>query len=215
MREEGKFYREIVEALGVSRQVVYHWVDDPDGAKKRARIDSYRGSCKDCGAPTDGSCGPANTPERCLRCAREFATRVARERIIECIKRWADTHGGIPPTATDWNASQSRARGHLARVAEYEAGDWESTTNVRGRFGSWNAAIEAAGFTPRRRGVYGRPGEYLEFCQEIRERYEAGESAYRLAREYGCAPCTVTYRLRKAGARIRGRTEARELARAA
>lgn len=63
-----------------------------------------------------------------------------QERIVLAIQHHATLKGG-PPRQKDWSASAP----------------WHPTfTTVRERFGSWNAAIKAAGFIPERRG--GRRG---------------------------------------------------------
>ncbi len=60
-----------------------------------------------------------------------------RERIIAAIQEWAERFGH-PPASGDWRFG----------VAPY----WPATSTVQNRFGSWNAAISAAGFTPLRSG---------------------------------------------------------------
>lgn len=68
LRAEGLTHGEIGERFGVANQTVHAWLSDPDGAKQRARKDSYRGTCIDCGAPTNGSAGPSKAPQRCQSC---------------------------------------------------------------------------------------------------------------------------------------------------
>lgn len=215
MRGEGMTFQAITDALGVGKSTVANWIYDPDGSKKRARIDSYAGSCRDCGKPTDGSNGPHHAPERCLGCATELLKSASAKWMIESIQRWADEHGGVPPRSTDWNVAQRLERGELRAAEEYRAGDWPATSGLPAKFGSWNAAIEAAGFEPREVGTYGRPGEDNDLCREIRTRHEAGESALQLARVYGCSPRTISYRIRKVGGSPRSPAEARALRRAA
>lgn len=60
-----------------------------------------------------------------------------RERIVAALDRWANEHG-TPPKAREWMASGPW---------------WPSHRSVLNRFGSWNAAMTAAGFLPR--GPYG------------------------------------------------------------
>lgn len=67
-RAEGWLFREIADYMDVALQTVNDWLNDPDGSKLRARKDSYRGTCQDCGAPTDGSNGPDSAPTRCNHC---------------------------------------------------------------------------------------------------------------------------------------------------
>jgi len=64
-----------------------------------------------------------------------------REAIICAIQRWVNEYGDIPGSKL-WGGSK-RPRGY------------PNTATVKERFGSWNAAIRAAGYTPRPRGVPG------------------------------------------------------------
>lgn len=59
-----------------------------------------------------------------------------REEIIALMKAWEAEHG-IAPVAGDWNNDKT-----------YPTPGW-----VVRQFGSWNAAIEAAGYFPRTRGI--------------------------------------------------------------
>jgi hypothetical protein len=142
MREEGKVLREIGEHLGVRRSTVDTWLKDPDGKLTRARKDSYAQPCVDCGGPTSGSEGRRETP-RCQRCANIHCaaeTQVwTRAAIVLAIQEWAAAYGQ-PPAIADWS-----------RAARYEQADgqWPSYQSAVRRWGSWNAAIAAAGFTPR------------------------------------------------------------------
>ena len=56
-----------------------------------------------------------------------------RERIVEAFQRWFDETGTVP-TQNDWPTARA-SHPHHRTVAK--------------RFGSWNAGIYAAGFTPR------------------------------------------------------------------
>lgn len=127
-------YRAIAEQLGVNSRTVANWVIDPDGTKNHARKDSYRGECSRCGGPTTGSGGKSAAPTKCAHCRREVDHIAARERVLAKMREWALSHGGNPPSARDW--------------MEKHNSDWPRTSVVQTIFGSWNAAIEAAGFTP-------------------------------------------------------------------
>jgi hypothetical protein len=72
---------QIAERLGISRSYAYELLNDPEGRKVRARKDSYRGECVDCGASTDGSDGLA-APERCFGCWNEHRRKWTPEVII-------------------------------------------------------------------------------------------------------------------------------------
>lgn len=82
---------------------------------------------------------------------------------------------------------------------------------IQREFGSWKAGIEACGVEAPNPGCYGREGEDMGVCQDIRRRYEAGESSIALARAYDCTPPTIVYRLRKAGGRMRSAAEAQAI----
>lgn len=154
MRQDGALLREISEALGVSYQYAQQLVADPDGLKARARKDSYAQPCEICGAPTSGSEGRREHP-RCQPCAAFIsgAKRASRtaDHLISRIQEWAALYGE-PPAIPDWNPWACRNVIHdpeRARRYEEANGYWPSFTSVVYAFGSWNAGIEAAGFTPR------------------------------------------------------------------
>lgn len=94
--------------------------------------------------------------------------RYTHDEIIAAILRWADDHGDEPPRQADWNPALLRrfarrmavkAVGHLGRIAEYESGDWPLEQTVRKYFGSWNAALAAAGFHAKLRSSGNQPRE--------------------------------------------------------
>lgn len=64
-----------------------------------------------------------------------------REEIVDAIQRWGRTHNGEPPRAMDFNG----------------ADDYPSRTAVIRTFGTWNAAIDEAGFFPREPNGAHRP----------------------------------------------------------
>lgn len=117
-----------------------------------ARKRRYEQPCVDCGARTSGSDGRRDEP-RCATCAArlraERETVWTAEKIVERIQAWATIYGE-PPGSADWNPWQARHAIHdEQRAQRFEAGHWPWSTQVVHAFGSWNAAIEAAGFTPR------------------------------------------------------------------
>lgn len=164
---------------------------------ERCRKTRYASPCVDCGRPTNGSGGFKTHHKRCARCAAlynhesRYWTPAA---IVGAIQYWADRTGGIPPAATDW-----------LLVTD---GVYPAVGIVQREFGTWNAAIAAAGFSPRRKGTYGRDGEDDNLCREICDRYEAGERSSVLAREYGCTLSAIRYRILKVGGKMRTRSEA-------
>lgn len=60
-----------------------------------------------------------------------------RDEILAAIRRWYSLHGE-PPRCNDW------------KLEAYS--EWPNTKCVTYLFGTWNAAIRAAGFTPRKPG---------------------------------------------------------------
>jgi hypothetical protein len=112
----------------------------------RDRKERYGGTCLTCGARTDGSNGPAAAPLYCYRCAPAAHSIWDRPSIISAIRLYAHRHGE-PPTATAWNATMARERGLAERSSDYPG-----VNTVLKHFGTWNKAISAAGFEPRRVG---------------------------------------------------------------
>ena len=133
-----------------------------------------------------------------------------RDRIVEAIKAFDGLYGR-PPHATDWNVGALHALGDTEKLDRFSTGRYPHVTTVRQKFGKWSEAIRAAGFVPLKNGTYGRAGESMTLCREIRERYEAGESTVELAVTYGCTPPTISWRIRKAGGKVRTKREAQLL----
>jgi hypothetical protein len=78
------------------------------------------------------------------RRARSFSA----DEITGAIRRWADRYGE-PPTMADWEPARARRLGQSWRAERFENGQWPSVRVVRLQFGSFNAAIAAAGFVIR------------------------------------------------------------------
>jgi hypothetical protein len=134
----------------------------------------YTGTCLDCGGPT-GFSGRATPPERCRRCngVRQGKARLVwtREKIIAAIHDWAAEYGESPAIA-DWMPCAARADGDEARARRFEDANGRYPVHmvVIGEFGSWNAAIAAAGFEPR--AAHGGGGNQLR-RRKVRERTAA------------------------------------------
>jgi transposase len=156
LRVEGLKLREISERMGVAISTVQDYISDPDLSKHMERRRRYGGKCVDCGKGTDGSRGAA---ERCLACSqrhRHEARKWTSKRIVEAIREFAERYGR-PPAAADWNPPRARATGHHDRALRFEQdGCWPWATTVVDEFGTWNAAIVAAGFASRGPGQYPR-----------------------------------------------------------
>src|SRR5919198_3549962 len=84
-------------------------------------------------------------------------TRWTRELIIEKIREW-EARYGEPPCSADWNPSLARWRAQDWRAERYREGVWPSTNAAKRPFGgSFDAAVRAAGFEPRRPGPRPKP----------------------------------------------------------
>lgn len=90
MREHGITVNAIAAHFGVSKQTASAWITDPDGTRLKARKDSYRGVCIDCGKPTSGCNGPgASAPQRCADCHALAAARLQGAKALARRERWA------------------------------------------------------------------------------------------------------------------------------
>jgi hypothetical protein len=170
----------------------------------------YAGACVDCGAPTNGYDGPGKASERCVPCRKRFDHENRQwtpETIVAAIQRWADEHGGVPPTASDWNNTLSRQLGRGPH-----GDDYPSASVVQHEFGTWSAAIKAAGFDAFTPGRYGREGEDPAIIAETVALYRQGLSAQRVGELLDVTGTTVLYRLRKAGEPRRRRNSIRAAA---
>jgi hypothetical protein len=140
LRERGLTTAEVAAELGLGHSTVRNYLWDPDGSKDRARKDSYRGTCEDCGKPTTGSDGPALAPRLCAPCSAKDQKIWTRDTVIAAIQRFAFEHGR-PPTAEDWIGADPE-RGYPSRGAVYRS----SNKRTSAPFQYWADAIEAAGF---------------------------------------------------------------------
>jgi Homing endonuclease associated repeat len=147
LEAQGLAPREIAQRLGLAVSTIRAYRADPEGERLRRRREDYRGSCRGCGARTSGGRGRASAPDWCARCSRERLRVWSEEQIVAAIGAWSELTGA-PPTVGDWSPAHAPA-GHLgsARYLE-DPGRWPSAALVRQRFGSFRAAVAAAGFRP-------------------------------------------------------------------
>lgn len=187
-RDDGLLLREIAAEMGVAVSTVNAYLNDPGGARLRARKDSYRGVCSDCGGPTDGSKGPDGAPTRCDSCSRTHSRALTHAYILESFHEWHRLFG-VPPSAADWNQHYCRMRlvdapayaERVIRRYENTGRDWPRYSTVADHFGSWTAALKAAGYEvlPAKdrwlgyRGVAAREETRLERAEERSEHYPA------------------------------------------
>lgn len=199
LKETGLTFNEIAAHLGLAKSTVTSAYYDPTGATARARKAHYSRPCIDCGAPLSGCNGHGpNAPLRCVACAHIEATVWTRETVIAAVRQWADEHGGIPPVATDWNTSLAVSVGRPPRSLDYPA-----VPTVQRVFGSWHAAIIAAGFDAFTVGHYGRAGEYPEIVAETVRLYRSGLSCAAVGARLGMSGNGVRMRLLGAGEPLR------------
>lgn len=135
--ERGLNRSEIGRALGISRAYASELITDPSGTKTRERKNSYRGVCKSCGGPTDGSNGRRKAPRVCARCLAAQQRQSTRDHIISVIQGFAEIHGR-PPLAMEFGR----------RLREPNV----ALNSVQTAFDSWGDAIVAAGFERPKRG---------------------------------------------------------------
>jgi hypothetical protein len=73
LRAQGLSLRQIGLEMGVTTTTVLRWLD-PGYAERSRRLsraskERNRGTCEDCGAPTNACRGPGKASRRCLRCS--------------------------------------------------------------------------------------------------------------------------------------------------
>lgn len=191
LRAQGLLLRQIGERMGASKQTVSAWLTDPDGSRLRARKDSYRGTCRRCGAPTDGSNGPDAAPDECMSCARQRRhdeRRWTPETIPAAMRRWAVRHGR-QPKALDW---------------ENAGDDYPSSSTVVREMG-WDAAIIAAGFPSQSRF------KGVDRDEVVRLYTEEQIGCELIAERLGVSPHAVLWHLDKAGVPRRSHSESSRL----
>ena len=69
--------------------------------------------------------------------------RWTQDEIVNAIQLWANQHGGQPPKYVDWTPSRGAVKESVC------IGLWPTGRQVTRAFGSWNAAIQAAGLVAR------------------------------------------------------------------
>ena len=126
LRADGLRWGEIGELLGIS----------PDTARRYVRVHD----CEGCGEPI-----LAVGVVRCRRCSSTGRSRwgeaFSEREIVAAVRAWQRVEGRAP-AQVDW---QPVDLGGNARW-ELECPRWPPASQVTRRFGSWNAALQAAGF---------------------------------------------------------------------
>lgn len=168
---KGLTRREIALAMNRNYRTVISWLSDPDGSLAQARAASYSHSCEKCGEPTSGSRGPKRTPKICDKCRKARQHNERRELVISEIQTWAAAHNGRAPTNRDIQRGGTAFR----------------------YFGSWVAAVEAAGLTPTRSSP--RDNKQSEV---LLVRLENGTTIRQLAEYYKCWRNAINNRINRA-----------------
>lgn len=129
---------QVAGKLDLSPNTVLRWADPAQAVRQRhcsaEAKRRRRKQCAHCGKPI------WYTSTLCVDCSADqqrAQRRWTRELVIKAIQDWAKQHDQ-PPTSTEWKRASET---HPAATAIY---------GTSGLFRSWNEAIQAAGFTPRR-----------------------------------------------------------------
>jgi hypothetical protein len=125
--------------------------------------------------------------------------------IVDAINDWVARYGEVP-ARIDWDRHMNRRRGHQAKLTRLEAHPRPvpGPTPVLARFGSWEAALAAAGHQPRH-ATY-RPNPAARAATAAL--YESGHSIAKIADLLALDTKTVRERLDRAGVKRRPRSQA-------
>lgn len=156
LAKAGRTKREIAALLGVAPRTVRGYL--------------HAGICAACG-------GPVITARLCRACAWRRRPEWTAEAVVAAIAAWNREESRLP-RAHDWLPGSEHER-KWAR--EYPR--WPSSITVRTIFGSWNAGIEAAGFSPTRR--YWQPQSIIAALKDFGEEEGRPPSQQDLARVAG------------------------------
>jgi hypothetical protein len=197
LRERGWSYKKIGNELGVGYQTARRWIDhqaaEDDRRRARELKKRYRGTCATCGASTNGSAGPGRASNECSACRHRREHNERRwtpEAIVAAIRLWANRHGQPPSAHPDWTHSGP---------------DHPASSTVLKEMGSWNAAIEAAGFESRSRQVG------LDREEVVRLYVDERLGCDTIAELLDVSPRAIQWHVRRAGV-MRSQSEANRIA---
>jgi hypothetical protein len=110
-----------------------------------------------------------------------------RDSIREALRAWVG-ETGAPPRRNDWSGQRPDQAGQAQRKWMIDHPKWPSSSCVRGHFGSWSAALKAAGL----------PSRQLTFTSSVAERVDTarrlaadGWGAHAIAHELGVSRSSV------------------------
>lgn len=141
LQEQGMTHRQISEQTGMAGSTIRNLINDPDGAKQRARREGYYRRCR-CGAKVHWE----TAGDLCKACYLKDKHEKACQRVINCFRRYYNLTGEAP-CAADYLGHREPYRGRK----RYDWMPWAS--DVLLLFGTWNNAIRATGMNPRRPGT--------------------------------------------------------------
>lgn len=106
--------KEIAHRMGKAESTVANYLWDSDGSKQRARRDTYRGTCRYCGAATSAGDGKNRSRPYCaqhkeLGKSRTWTKETAREALLDFKRR-----NGFQPTTYDLELAKAKKRGGAA-----------------------------------------------------------------------------------------------------
>lgn len=137
---------QIANLLGRSPRTINAYLYDPDHSKARAVKASYRGTCRECGAPTSGS-GPRSARDLCGHCNGRATAKWSRESIAQALRDWRDRYGS-EANSVDLSMHYATMQGgeRLRRLREGWSSrrPWPSTSVVQYHYGTVAAANRTA-----------------------------------------------------------------------
>lgn len=173
MRDSGLLLRQIAEATGLAISTVQDLLVDPSGEKARERKRRYERACVGCGKTINPN-GLRVETVRCHPCEGEHRREMTRRWILDSFAQWHDLFGA-PPSTDDWSPARVRHRGwkgSVWRIRRYESTGrpWPPVCTVQEHFGTWTAALRAAGFEPLSPSEYwlGHAGKALKLADQRR-----------------------------------------------
>ena len=164
MRDQGFLLREIADHFDIGISTADQWVRDPNGTALKARRERYKGTCQECGGPTNGNDGPP--PPVCAQCHLWTV-----DGCIQAVIDWTDTTGVTPRCA---DALRSGGALPVQQTAAK-------------LFGTWNGMLLAAGMPL----VCDRRRETSEAMAQLRR---DGLSLAEIAHRFGCTSANVWQR---------------------